>query len=534
MEGKKLIFYIFIILFVLTICGASSAADTSLNATKGSYDICGLDSNKPTTGPDAYLIQIHVTNNGSSEAQNVISTLQWTGGQNTQYIDKDPNESYTKNIGNIAPNSTKDVFYLIHIDPTAPQDKNGVARTFRSYNISITGDNTVNPVTITGTLQVVGILSQSRNNVLSITPSNPTPYTGDVFTIDILGQTSSSQYVWANFPIIAYNPKVIEPIGYSVQAWEAQTPSNILFTSNDLYTTQTGCNRFHSVWTFKAVSPGTSTVEALIVDQEKGASIHYNNDFSTMITTVKVPSLKLTKTGEYIPYCGKILWKIYAKNDANSILSNVVVNDIINSTSLTVYWNYYVSYNNGISWIRNDGTYNPTTGNWTINQLPVGATYILALYATPLNGTGQTYTNTATSIYDNIPLTVTNNVYIPDNVINMTQTGQYFNNQIVWTINVTNTGRDSADFVVWDQMGYDSPGTSYNNYQISYDGGITWVQDGKYDPTTGEWDIAGLDNTKTFMLRIYAIPSNGLGKTYSNTAVDNYGHESTSNVTVPT
>lgn len=527
---KNLIIFIFLFAFIFAVCNAASAANTSLNATKGSSDICGLDSNKPTTGPDAYLIQVHITNTGTSEATNVNSTLQWTGGQNTQYIEKDPNESYIKNIGSIAPNTTKDVFYLIHIDPNAPLDKNGIPKTTRNYQISLIGDNTVTPVTITGTLQVFGILSQNRNEVLSITPSNSIPYTGDIFTIDILDETSSSQYVWANFPIIAYNPKVIEPIDYSVQGWEAQNPSVILLNSDSLYVTQTGCNRFHSVWTFKAVAPGSSNVEALIVDQEKGASIHYNTDFSTMITTVNVPKLHLSKTGSYSTYCDKIIWRIYAKNDSNVALNNVIVNDLVTPASLTNYWNYYISYNGGMNWVQ-DGTYNSTTGNWTISQLPVGATYILAIYASPQNK-GTSYTNTATSGYDNLPISATSSIYIPDNIIQITAKGAYSNNQILWTIALTNTGNDAANLYVWDLMGSDSLGTSFSNYEISYNGGTSWVKDGTYNPTTGEWAVNGLDKGETFLLRIYANPLNG-SRNYTNNVLDNYAQKAIANVYVP-
>jgi len=66
-------------------------AGTTLNLTKGSWDIIGLDSNKPETeGPHQFVIQVHVTNTGNETATNVCATLSWTS--DNSYINLDPHE----------------------------------------------------------------------------------------------------------------------------------------------------------------------------------------------------------------------------------------------------------------------------------------------------------------------------------------------------------------------------------------------------------------------------------------------------------
>jgi trimeric autotransporter adhesin len=277
------------------------------------------------------------------------------------------------------------------------------------------------------------------------------------------------------------------------------------------------------------VTPKMSSAGQSITNTATETQTEYDPTPATAQATVNVPkAVQLTKTGDYATYCGKIIWRINVENTTNEVINNVVVNDLINGHSYSSYWNYYISYNGGIDWAQ-DGTYNPTTGNWTINTLPVGAEYVLAVYVTPLNGTSKNYSNTAT--YNDQSATAT--VYVPDNQINITKTGQYNStyNLITWRINVTNSGNDPANLAVWDMMGYESPNTQYVSYRVSYDNGATWVQDGSYNPEYGEWDISGLEKTETFILEINATPLNGNG-TYTNTAYTSTNQEASASVIV--
>jgi uncharacterized repeat protein (TIGR01451 family) len=96
-----------------------------------------------------------------------------------------------------------------------------------------------------------------------------------------------------------------------------------------------------------------------------------------------------------------------------------------------------------------------------------------------------------------------------------------------------NNGSDSANFSVWDLIGFDCPYTNYLNYHVSYNNGSIWVKDGTYDPVSGEWIVTGLDKGETFLLKIYSTPTNGTGKTYSNTATNSFGETTEASVYIP-
>lgn len=90
-------------------------ASTTITLTKGSWDIIGLDSNKPVDeGPDSFLIQIHINDISDGEnAQGVNAEFQWTS--NNSYIDLHINETTTKSLGDIIDGGVKDVFYLVRV-----------------------------------------------------------------------------------------------------------------------------------------------------------------------------------------------------------------------------------------------------------------------------------------------------------------------------------------------------------------------------------------------------------------------------------
>lgn len=79
------------------------------------------------------------------------------------------------------------------------------------------------------------------------------------------------------------------------------------------------------------------------------------------------------------------------------------------SSGFTPNGTYYVSYDYGTTWIKNDGSYNIITGIWSI-QLPSNSTYLLAIYGQitqPAN-----INNTITEISQDVY-----NPYGPDNTV---------------------------------------------------------------------------------------------------------------------
>ncbi len=227
---------------------------TTITLTKGSWDIIGLDSNKPgppnNEGPAEFLIQIHVNNTGSEGATNVQAVFSWTS-LNT-YINLHPNESSTKNLGTIAAGTTKDVYFLVQVQRT----KNAHL-TSRNYSITLSGSNisSITPNPITGTLYVEKLVSQNRNYVISITPSSSNPVVGEIFTLEVQAYTATT-YDIVTIPIVGYDPAVVEPISVSTTP---PTPP-----TNDLMMENTGGYVMTSTWTLLAKAPGITYVGPFI------------------------------------------------------------------------------------------------------------------------------------------------------------------------------------------------------------------------------------------------------------------------------
>ncbi|MBC7100286.1 MAG: carboxypeptidase regulatory-like domain-containing protein [Methanobacteriales archaeon] len=234
----------------------------TLTLTKGSWDIIGLDSNNVNQGPNKYLVQVRVTNNATTTATNVTANFKWT--TSNQYINLAPGENDTKYLGDIPPGATADAFYLIQITRTS-----AAYLTSRNYTVTVAGTNTPTE-TITGSLYVEKLISQNRNQVISITASNTTPAMGSIITITMISTTAST-YDITNLPL-AYNPTILQPLNV--------TTSYATKTTNNVSIINPGTTSFLSVWYFKVIGTGQTEVYGIITDRS-------GSSYITMETTVK-------------------------------------------------------------------------------------------------------------------------------------------------------------------------------------------------------------------------------------------------------
>ncbi len=191
----------------------------TLTLTKGSWDIIGLDSNNVNQGPNKYLIQVRVTNNAATTATNVTANFTWT--TSNPYINLAPGENDTKYLGDIPPGATVDAFYLIEITR-----RSAAYFTSRNYTVTVAGTNTPTE-TITGRLYVEKLISQNRNNIISITASNTTPREGDIIAVTMVS-TTASRYDIVNLPL-AYDPRILQPLNVTT-TYGTSTSNNIRLT----------------------------------------------------------------------------------------------------------------------------------------------------------------------------------------------------------------------------------------------------------------------------------------------------------------
>ncbi|MGC9516467.1 MAG: SdrD B-like domain-containing protein [Methanomicrobiales archaeon] len=237
-------------------------------------------------GPNQTIIQFRVRNpDAVNTAHNVVATFSWTSA-NT-YINLAPGETAVKNIGDIAPGETKDVFYLVEITRNA-----AAYFTSRNYQVAIQGTDT--PLyTPTGSIYVEKLLSQNRNDITGISVSPPNPLVGETFTVTVTSTTGSANYPELALPLVSYDPAMVMPLGMVTTYTDT---SNVNRTVYNVYIPNPQGNAFTTVWTFLVLNAGVSDLYPVIYDRS-GSSYHYNSDYGEF-ETVYVPG----EIGDWVWY----------------------------------------------------------------------------------------------------------------------------------------------------------------------------------------------------------------------------------------
>ena len=293
------------------------------------------------------------------------------------------------------------------------------------------------------------------------------------------------------------------------------------------------------IWTFTI--PGNSTYNLAILGYISGTGTanntanqtyqdNFNPDFplgppyGISTSTLTVPSASIIRIGNsttlpkefrtslnsnpitsahYLDW----VWSVITTSNDGPDPVNVVFQDT--PTGFTNNGVYAVSYDNGLNWLLNDGSYDPITGLWNIN-IPTGATRLLALYG-QITQTG-TITNQISEIsqdtynpygpFSQFPsdypsYTASLNVPITS-TLDFTKTVSNgihnYHDLIHYYLTVHNNGPDTATGVsVFDNL---PVGINYLNSIASI---------GSYNPNTNTWTIGNLNSGQTTFLDITAF-----------------------------
>ncbi|BDZ72197.1 DUF11 domain-containing protein [Methanobacterium petrolearium] len=315
------------LVFVFTLCSAVSAAeDPTLNTTIGSWETSGLDSNNVNVGPNQTLVQVRVENNDTTDAHDVNVTFTWDNTPSPNYINLAQGESTVKNLGIITPGEVKYAFFLMEITRADGIYPAGAYYQNRTFTTTTAGSNTptyTNPSYIFGER----LISQNRNNILSVTTSNPNPSPGELFTVTVTGKTASANYQTVNMPLINYDPASIQPVNVTTTYGANVTDLLKIDTPNT--------TNFVSVWTFIALAEGTQTLYSYIHDHS-GNSDHYNSDYGDEVVVVNVTNradLVILKTvGDSSTNVGQIIhYYLSVTNNGPNNATGVVVLDTLPS-----------------------------------------------------------------------------------------------------------------------------------------------------------------------------------------------------------
>ena len=348
-------------------------------------------------------------------------------------------------------------------------------------------------------------------------------YTQDVFTNAKKGCVD----LHVDINVNNINPNVGTNVTFTIVAGNngANTGTNInvegLLPSGYTYlsSSQTGgtYNSTTGAWTIPSLTNGqtqTLTIIATVLPQGdynfpttiagfEFDPILTNNEDIIRVEPTPITDLSVVKTVNNLnPQVGAtVIFTIVANNNGPSPATGVSVNDLLPSGYL------YVSNTTTV------GSYNPTTGIWTIGDMNVAVPRTLTITAT-VNSTGS-YTNTATITGGQLDTNLANNtstvtptasavsdVAVTKSVNNATP---LVGTNVIFTINVTNNGpSNAANTVVTDLL---PSGYTYASHTQTA---------GTYNSGTGVWTVGTLNNGITRTLTITAVVLNT--GNYTNTA----------------
>ena len=297
-------------------------------------------------------------------------------------------------------------------------------------------------------------------------------------------------------------------------------PEGLVYVSDD---SNGAYNYTTGIWTIGNLTNGSSVSLAIttlvnitnknisnivVVEAETHDPYLDNNTDTENITVKAMADLWLIKEvyEDNATYGDSVLWMIYVMNLGPDTAIDAYVEDKIPDG--LIYDDYRA----------NRGTYNSTTGIWTIGNLTSGDMVVLYIW-TIVNQTTGNITNVAvvnsstpdpdeTNNKDNdtVPINTIADLEVVKIVSNKTT---HYGETITWTIKVTNNGPSDAKGVyVTDEL---PKGLVYSTHE---------TETGDYDSETGIWTIGELANGESVSLIITTLV-NVSNTTITNVAVVN-------------
>ncbi|HYP25050.1 MAG TPA: DUF11 domain-containing protein, partial [Actinomycetota bacterium] len=305
----------------LVVVAPPAAAAATLTVTTTTWDIVGLDSNKPSVSngrPNEFPVGAKVCNTGDAAATSVQTAFNWTTANANLSL---ANATTTRSLGTLAPGACAHATYNVVIN----RNQQSFNSRTRGYQITATAAGGLTASTPANReVYVEKLVSQSRNSVIGITGEactggSCTVYRGQTYRFTLTSKTATQGYeqleTFVNFPDSIFEIQDIKTT-YAAPArarndkvyadacgWDAVTTSPTYrscvgptkFTGG-----KAGGNPITTVYTVKVVGTGSGTLSGLVYDFS-GSSFHYNADYGTGVnavpfTAADAADLSLTKT----------------------------------------------------------------------------------------------------------------------------------------------------------------------------------------------------------------------------------------------
>lgn len=513
--------------------GGVKTAQAGLTIEPTTWNVIGLDSNNPNTGPANFPVGARVCNTGGAAVTNLSGTFSWDSAN--IYINL--SGPSTINVSSLAASSCIDFYYHASVTRTS-----AAYDTTRRFHITVTGDSVASVSTpVPRELYVEHIISQGRNAVDSITGPT-TVYVGQTYTYTVNASTATQGY--EQLEAFLELPNVIFQVLSISTTYSAPPDStNTKFyadacgwDNNPLSGNYRSCigpesypggktgGTLVTTYTVKVLSTGTTTAGTCILDFS-GSSYHYNNDYGSDIISITAlpPPLTLSKLANptLLSGGGTVDYTLRLTNSASFAMT---VNDFVDTLPTSPGSATYTinsSKFNGVA--ISDPLVSGATLTWSGSFLvPAGQTRDLVFKAALPNLQG-VFTNraiahsngfqidTTTIVTDNVPATVDVTIQFPP-IVDLNKsvnpsTSQPPGTDLTYTIAFTNNGgKPATNLIVTDPIPANtdfkvgsvtsSMGTTGLTVVIEYsnNGGTTWT----YTPASGAGGApAGYDRVVT-------------------------------------
>ncbi|HEV2754566.1 MAG TPA: Ig-like domain-containing protein, partial [Actinomycetota bacterium] len=395
---------------------APAHAAASLSITPTTWNVIGLDSNKPSVSngrPNEFPVGAKVCNSGDAAASGVQAAWTWTTA-NANLSLATP-AATTRTIGNLAPGACAHVTYNVLVN----RNQQSFNTRTRGYQITATASGGLSATTPANReLYVEKLVSQARNSVLGITSAactggSCTVYRGQTYTFTLNSKTATGGYeqleTFVNFPdsifeIVDVKTAYAAPAGATNDqvyadacGWDsvATSPTYRSCVGPTRYSGgKAGGNPIKTVYTVKVVGTGSGTLSGLVYDFS-GSSFHYNADYGSGLnavafTAAEAADLSLTKshTGAFVRG-GTGTYRLTAANAGPATSGAVTVTDTL-PAGLT-----YRSFS-GTGWSCSACSSASQTVTLTRAALASGASSFVDLTVDVAAGASSSVTNTAT------------------------------------------------------------------------------------------------------------------------------------------
>jgi uncharacterized repeat protein (TIGR01451 family) len=314
-----LLFLIFLSTFMST-----AAAQPVLEVRPITWNIVGLDSNSPDSGPYRFPVGARICNTGDTDATGVTAVFQWNDGQGVFVGDADADDYINLRagslssvaIGSLTAGSCSDAYFEVEVTQiAAAYDKT------RRYHITAT--DAVSGATGSSPepreLYVEHLISQNRNSISSVAldgtliPASGTMnlMVGNTYTITLYGGTATQGYeqfeAFINFPNTIFQILSVTSTYSADSSGYVDNPNDKLYADACLWdndpnspnyrscvgvdplTGKAGGSNVVTTYTVKILNGAGSSqsLNSLLYDFS-GSSFHYNADYGVGARIVNI------------------------------------------------------------------------------------------------------------------------------------------------------------------------------------------------------------------------------------------------------